>query len=180
MLVKDVNAVFQKHYDLYIEEVRQYCEYRLRKYPGYAEDCVQETFRVLLEKLKEDNEFEYIRAFLRKTASNFVNQKFREIEESSKRYVSLEQGDWDISYEFEFINRIPEADIEKMRDSVIAVLTEDERILLKKTCRRYGDSYKTTQELAEEYSCSETAMRQRIFVLRVKIKKMVKELTRDL
>lgn len=180
MHIIEVNAVFQKYYDAYVEEVRQYCEYRLRKHPGYAEDCVQETFRVLLEKLNEDIEFKYIRAFLRKTASNFVNQKFREIEESCKRYVSLEQGNWDISYEIDFTEHISESDIADMRNKVINILTEDEKTLLWKTCHGYVDSYKSTQELAKEYSCSETAIRQRIFVLRAKIKAIAKELTKDM
>lgn len=180
MQVIDVNAVFQEYYDAYADEIRQYCEYRLRNNPEYAEDCVQETFKVLLEMLNKNVEFKYVRAFLRKTASNFVNQKYREIENSYKRIVSIDEDNIEISYEINFFGKVSEEEIVEMKDDILSRLSDKEKTLFMETCCSYVDSYKTTCELAAKYSCSETAIRQRIFVLRTKIREIAKELTKDM
>lgn len=176
----DVNAVFQKYYDEYADEIRQYCEYKLRNNLEYAEDCVQETFKVLFEMLNENIKFEYVRSFLRKTASNFVNQQYREIEDRCKRYVWIDEDGVEISYELNFFGEVSEDTIVEMKDDVLNRLTDKEKTLFMETCRNYVDSYKTTRELAIKYSCSEAAIRQRVFVIREKIRQMAKESTKDL
>jgi len=177
---KDINKIFTEYYNEYFGYIKQYCYYKLGDYPDYAEDCIQDTFRVLLEKLNEDIEFQHIKAFLMKTASNFVKLKFREIDKEKNKNISLDDKELDIPYEQNFFDDVAEEQILQLKEEIIASLSEEEKILLSKTCKHYKNSYKTTKQLAAEYSCSETNIRQRIFVLREKIRKLAKEKTKDL
>ncbi|MDE6412366.1 MAG: sigma-70 family RNA polymerase sigma factor [Eubacterium sp.] len=174
------DRVFEQYYEQYIEYIKGYCYYKLNDYPDYAEDCVQDTFRVLFEKLSEDIEFEYIKAFLIKTASNFVKLKFREIDKSKNKTISIEAKELDITYEQSFFDDVNEDTILNLKDEIISSLSFEEQRLLIQTCKQNKDSYLTTKQLAIEYNCSETNIRQRIFVLRTKIKRLVKEKTKNL
>lgn len=176
----DINILFQEYYDEHIEYIKHYCYYKLSDYPDYAEDCIQDTFRVLFEKLCENVEFQYIKAFLIKTASNFVKLKFRDIEKEKNRQVSIDDNEIDIPYEQNFFEVVSEETILMLKDEILSSLSQEEQTLLNKTCKQYEDSYKTTKELAIEYSCSETNIRQKIFVLRNKIKQLAKEKTKNL
>lgn len=175
---KNTDFLFEEYYNKYVTYIRKYCSFKLSEYPEDAEDCVQETFTVFAEKLNSGIRFEYAKAFLIKTASNFVKQKYREIEKQ-KAFVSIESDNAVLQYEQEFFE-IDENIIERMKDEIISSLSENERILLYETCRNYKNSYKTTKELATKYNCSETAIRQRIFVLRCKIKNIIKDKTKDI
>lgn len=172
------NSLFEEHYAEYSEYIKKYCYYKLSDYPEDADDCVQETFAVFANKLKSGVEFEYAKAFLIKTASNFVKQKYREIEKR-KSCVQIGQDELNLCYEQIFFE-IDDETIDNLKEEIIASLTESERILLSETCKKYKNSYKTTKQLAKKYNCSESAVRQRIFVLRSKIKRTVKEKTENL
>lgn len=171
--------MFEQYYSKYIEYVSKYCYYKLYDYPDYAQDCIQDTFRVLFEKLSEDVEVQYVKAFLIKTASNFVKLKYRQIDKEKNKTISIDGDEIDIEYNQDFF-KTDEETIHKLKNEILSSLTNDERKLLKETCKNYKDSYKTTKELAKEYGCSESAIRQRIFVLRNKIKLQIKEKTKDL
>ncbi len=177
---KDAAKLFDIYYNDYYEYIKQYCYYKLNDYPDFAEDCIQDTFLVLFQKLSEDVEFEYVKAFLMKTASNFVKLKFREIDKLKNKCISIDDNAIVIPYEQSFFEEISDETISELKNEIIQSLSKEEQILLSKTCKQYKDSYKTTKQLAEEYACSETTIRQRIFVIRSKIRKSVKEKTKNL
>lgn len=176
---ENINSLFEQYYNEYVGYIKQYCYYKLGDYPDYAEDCVQDTFRVLFEKLSKDAEFKYVKAFLIKTASNFVNLKYRDIGRYKNRKISIDGEEIDIPYNQNFFETDEETII-KLKNKILNSLSREERDLLEKTCRDYRNAYKTTKELAAEYNCSETNIRQKIFVLRKKIKTLVKEETKNL
>lgn len=176
---KKAEVIFKQYYDEHLEYIRSYCYYKLYDYPDYAEDCIQDTFRVLFEKLQDDVEIKYVKAFLMKTASNFIKLKFRQIDKEKNKCVSIDEKGFDVEYNQEFF-KIDEETIHKLKDEILNSLTDDERRLLEKTCRNYKDSYKSTKELAAEYGCSELYIRQKIFLLRSKIKAQIKEKTNNL
>lgn len=176
----NIDEIFELYYSEHFDYVKRFCYYKLADYPDYADDCIQDTFRVLFEKLSENIEFKYVRAFLIKTASNFIKLKYRQINQEKNKCVSIDSNEINIPYEQSFFEHISDEMILCMKDEIISSLTEDERDLLNKTCKNYKNSYMTTKELAMEYSCSETAIRQRIFVIRRKIKAIVKEKTDNL
>lgn len=86
----------------------------------------------------------------------------------------MNQTDFDIPIEQEFF-KVDYDVIVRLKNEILSELSESERILLSKTCKNYKSSYQTTKQLAAEYNCSETCIRQRIFILRRKIKCLVKE-----
>lgn len=175
-----IDRVFEQYYEEYVEYIKKYCYFKLNDYPDYAEDCVQDTFRVLFEKLSEDVEFEYVKAFLMKTASNFVKLKFREINKLKNKTISIDAEELDLAYEEKFFNDVSEDVILNLKNEIISSLSFEEQRLLNQTCKQQKDSYRTTKQLAIEYSCSETNIRKRIFVLRTKIKQLAKEKTKNL
>lgn len=179
MLKDDIYNQFECYYNEYVEYIRRYCYYKLNDYPDYAEDCVQDTFRVLFEQLSKDTKLEYPKQFLIKTASNFVKLKFRDIDKEKNKNFSMNQTDFDIPIEQEFF-KVDYDVIVRLKNEILSELSESERILLSKTCKNYKNSYQTTKQLAAEYNCSETCIRQRIFILRRKIKCLVKEKTKKL
>lgn len=89
MLKDDIYNQFECYYNEYVEYIRRYCYYKLNDYPDYAEDCVQDTFRVLFEQLSKDTKLEYPKQFLIKTASNFVKLKFRDIDKEKNKNFSM-------------------------------------------------------------------------------------------
>ena len=180
MLKSRIDKEFEQYYKQYIEYVKSYCRYRLYDYPDFVEDCVQDTFRVLYEKLSNDVEFEYVKAFLLKTASNFVNLKFREIDKSKNKTVSIDDVKSKLIIEDNFFNDVSEETIYKLKDEIISSLSFEEQELLSHTCKQDKDSYRTTKQLAKMYGCSETNIRQRIFVLRAKIKILINNKTKNL
>lgn len=174
-----IDKAFEQLYDEYAGYVQAYCNYKLKDYPDYVQDCVQDTFRVLYENLKEDVEIQYPKAFLLKTASNFVKLKFREIDKQ-KKTVSTDDENITLAYEEYFDDDIEQETILRIKNEILAELSDDERELLEETCKSNKDVYMTTRQLAQKYNCSENAIRQRIFILRAKIKKCIKEKTKHL
>ena len=174
-----VDKAFEQLYDEYIGYVQAYCNYKLNDYPDYAQDCVQDTFRVLYENLKETVEIRYPKAFLLKTASNFVNLKFREIDKQKKAISTCDENII-LVYEEDFDDDIDEETIISIKNDILDELSDDEHQLLNETCKSDKDVYMTTKQLAQKYNCSENTIRQRIFMLRTKIKKRIKEKTKNL
>lgn len=169
---------FSLIYTQNVGKVRRYCSLKLQGHPDYIEDCVQESFRVLLES--KDRDIENISGFLMKTASNFVNLKFREIKKARCKHVSIEEKSVDIPCEQKFLNGVPDAMILLFKDRIIGMLSEEEVELLEKSSKGFEDTYKTVTQLAAEYGCSEATIRRRILILREKIKRLVKELLDEL
>lgn len=178
MIEEHMSLSFEQCYEENIEYIRQYCNYKLGDHPDYAEDCVQETFRVLYEKLDSNVEIQYVRAFLMKTASNFVMNEYRQLEKDKKN-VTVEAWRIELSYEQKFF-QVDDETIYNLKDEIINSLSDEDRQLLEKTCKDYVNSYRTTKELALEYGCSEACIRQKIFRLRSRIKLLIKEKTKNL
>lgn len=76
---------FTDAYDAYADAIFRYCYYRVFD-RDKAKDYVQETFCRTWKYIAEGNEIENIRAFLYKTANNFIIDESRK-----KKAVSLDQ-----------------------------------------------------------------------------------------
>lgn len=123
--------------------------------------------------LKNNIEINNIKAFLFKTADNLIKQKYRDIKKREE-IISLDSICDITGEDTEDMFGYTETELREIIQSVISLLTVDELKLLKET-KKGSSFYKTTKELASEYGCSETNIRQRIFVLRKKIKKYIKK-----
>lgn len=176
----DTKTLFINYYKEYLSYIRHYCYLKLGDHPDYAEDCIQDTFRVLFERLNEDAMIKNVKAFLIKTASNFVKLKYRELEIQKKRIHPIDHHQMDIPYEPDLLDNVSDEMIEMLKNEILDSLNPGEQLLLLQTCKDYKDAYRTTKQLALEYGCSETAVRQRIFVLRQKIRALIKEKLKNL
>ena len=61
-------------YEKYFQSIYKYCRVRLGEFSQYAEDCVQDAFLVFYNKLRDGETVEQPRAFLYRTADNFVKR----------------------------------------------------------------------------------------------------------
>ena len=89
---KRANALLQECYNQYRIRLFNYCLSRLNGSREAADDCVQETFIVFYNKLLDGEEFENPRAFLYRTADNFVKRQKQKDAVESKRSISLDDA----------------------------------------------------------------------------------------
>lgn len=73
------DAEFSEIYSLYADSIFRFCLSKLNCSEENAKDCVQDTFLVFYKRLKSGETFENPRAFLYRTANNFVKKKHAEI-----------------------------------------------------------------------------------------------------
>lgn len=179
MADSDIYALFDEYYNNFYFLIYSFCNAKLNCREQDASDCAQETFEVLLEKLKGGEEILNVRSFLFGTATNILKHKFREIEIQQRRLVPLYEKENDLRYDQIFFGDISQETIIKMKDEIIEALTAKEKELLYFITDLDGSPAVKYKELAEYYSCSETLIRQRVFLLKNKIILMVKEKTAD-
>lgn len=83
------DKLLKEAYEQNYVSIYRYCLSRLKN-NEMTEDCVQETFLVLYNKFLAGEEIAYIKAFLMKTASNFILKKFDEIKRAQST-VTLDE-----------------------------------------------------------------------------------------
>ena len=90
---KQASVLLQQCYDDYRLKLFNYCLARLSGEREAADDCVQEAFLVFNKRLLDGEEFENPRAFLYRTAENFVKRRQEQITNETKRNVPLEAAE---------------------------------------------------------------------------------------
>lgn len=157
---------FTQIYNRYKGPIYKMCLVKLKD-ESIAEDCMQNAFIVLYKKMLNGEEIKNPRAFLYKTAGNFVLKSFDERAKQLDRTVSI------TDYEDRLIdeqNRIDNnIDYELLNKQLNALLTPDEQRLLK---LKYIDDL-TIEEAAKALDISKAAVAKRLQRLREKIKKAI-------
>ncbi|MBQ7122030.1 MAG: sigma-70 family RNA polymerase sigma factor [Clostridia bacterium] len=166
---KRANALLQECYNEYRTKLFNYCISRLDGAREAADDCVQETFIVFYQKLLDGEHFENPRAFLYRTADNFVKRQKQKAASELRREVPLESAaDISVSDE-EYAARLDLIDYEECAKILINLLGDDEK-------RMYDLRYIQkigVEEIAERLAISRPAASMRLMRLRNKIKDMV-------
>lgn len=166
---KRANALLQECYNEYRIRLFNYCLSRLDGSREAADDCVQETFVVFYDRLLEGEEFENPRAFLYRTADNFVKRQKRKEAVELRREVPLDSvshiGVGDEEYE----SRLEGIDLGEFAEWLISLLTDEEKELY---ALRYQQRI-GVGEIAERLGISRPAASMRLVRLRNKIKDMV-------
>lgn len=85
-----LEASFNEIYNSYSSSIYKFCLAKLNCNEEYAQDCTQETFIVFYEKLKSGDQFKNERAFLYRTALNFVRRKYAEIQKKSESEANID------------------------------------------------------------------------------------------
>lgn len=154
-------------YEKYYQSIFKYCRVRLGEFSEHAEDCVQDTFVILQRKLTEGEKIEQPRAFLYRTADNFVKRTVEHYSKERKRTVELTEAKNApappiISDDFDY---------DEFARILISTLTgsEQELYILKYVQR------KSLKEIAEMLGIQPTAVAKRVSRLRQRIKDLIYE-----
>ncbi len=164
---KQVNKLFEECYAEYRIKLFDYCLARLSGNREEADDCVQESFTLFYKKLKAGEEFEHPRAFLYRTAENFVKRQKEKNVKVLMRNVPID--DVEIGTETEFFQRLDEIDFESFAKELISCLNEKEKEIY---YQRYIQKM-SVEEMAEKSGVSRPAMSMKLMRLRNKIKEIV-------
>ena len=169
---KQTTALLQQLYDEYRLKLFNFCLARLSGERESADDCVQEAFLVLNNKLLGGEKIENPRAFLYRTAENFVKRRQEQIAKEIKRNVPLESATEAATIDEVFSEAIKNIDYDALAERLIASLDEDEKLLYN---MRYRQNTRV-DEIALTLNISRPAASMRLVRLKTKITDMVNQL----
>jgi RNA polymerase sigma-70 factor (ECF subfamily) len=161
---------------LYYMDVLRFCSANLDYGAdrGLADDCTQEAFIIMLEKLRNGESIRDPKAFLYRTALNFVRRVKRTFARRSRKERIIEELEEECERHQAMV-RLMEDDLdrnlceEEYLDQVLEQLSDSEMKLLK----AFYEDHQTVRELAQKYDISISAVTSRIHRLRAKIVKQV-------
>ena len=165
---KRADALLQECYELYRIKLFNYCLSRLDGSREAADDCVQEVFIVFYNKLLEGEQFENPRAFLYRTADNFVKRQKQKDAAELKRSIPLDDAA-DVGVTDEYLSRLDLIDYEECAKILLTLLTDEEKQIYDlRYIQKIG-----VEEIAERLGISRPAASMRLMRLRNRIKTMV-------
>lgn len=161
---KGIEVKFTQIYNAYKSAIYKFCLARLKGDSQRAEDCMQNAFMVLYKKLLNSEEIENPRAFLYKTAQNFVMKCFEEISKENNKIVPItDYRDELVDHQNQVDNYV---DFEVLYRKLTDILTPDEQMLLQ---LKYIEDL-TIEQTAQKLKISKPAAAKRLQRLREKIK----------
>lgn len=170
---KRANALLQECYNEYRIKLFNYCLSRLDSREA-ADDCVQEAFIVFYNKLLDGEEFENPRAFLYRTADNFVKRQKQKDAVELKRSIPLDDAA-EVGVTDEYLSRLDLIDYEECAKILLNLLTDEEKQIYDlRYIQKIG-----VEDIAERLGISRPAASMRLMRLRNKIKDMVYEMNID-
>ncbi len=150
-------------YRQYGQAIEKYCRVSLGEAGESAADCTQEAFYVYYKKLLEGESFDNPRAFLYKTAHNFVLKTKEKYFKEARRTKTLDEAEKLSAELYNFIS--DETDYDRIKELLISELREEEQRLYE---WRFTER-KPLQEIAEQLGTNPAAAANRIARLRKKI-----------
>lgn len=130
-------------------------------------DCVQEAYIVLYNKFLAGEEIKFVKAFLFKTAKNFVLKRIREIDKSNDS-VNIDE-----IKELIYISDIDEKlTFEEYNRQISAALSDRDALLFK---LRYIDDYKI-EDIAAEMNLSVSAVGTGLHRLKKRLIKILEDI----
>ena len=166
---KRANALLQECYNEYRIKLFNYCLSRLDGSREAADDCVQETFIVFYNKLLDGEEFENPRAFLYRTADNFVKRQKQKNAVDSKRSIPLEDAENIGVTDDDYFEKLGLIDYEECAKILLNLLTDEEKQIYDlRYIQKQG-----VEDISEQLGISRPAASMRLMRLRNKIKDMV-------
>ena len=169
---KQTTALLQQLYDEYRLKLFNFCLARLSGERESADDCVQEAFLVLSSKLRDGENIENPRAFLYRTAENFVRRRQEEMSKDTKRLVPLETATEAAASDEIYNETLDSIDFDALAERLISSLDEDEKLLYN---LRYVQNTRV-DEIAIILKISRPAVSMRLMRLKTKITDMVNQL----
>lgn len=162
-----VENEFDEYYNDYYDSILKYCRVRLGRFSENAGDCVQETFLVLYNKMTDGETIEQPRAFLYRTADNFVKRTIEKNQRLQQRTVPLDE-----IADTESPPTIPnDFDYDKCAKILISMLSSQEQELYK---LKYEEK-RSLDCISQKLKISPAATAKRTSRLRKKIVDLIKE-----
>ena len=87
---KQADKTLREAYEKYYASIYKFCLSKMKNDSWSVEDCVQEAFLVFYNRLLRGEEFEFVQAFLFKTASNLIKKRYAQLKKQEKD-ISLEE-----------------------------------------------------------------------------------------
>lgn len=169
---KRANALLQECYEQYRIKLFNYCLSRLNGSREAADDCVQEVFIVFYNKLLDGEFFENPRAFLYRTADNFVKRQKKKEASELRHNIPLDEAERIGVTDEEYAARLESIDYEECAKRLLLLLIDEEKQIYD---MRYIQNI-SVEKIAEKLGISRPAASMRLMRLRNKIKTMVYDL----
>jgi len=167
----DENALIKQYiadcYNNYYTSICRYCRVRLGEYSDHTEDCAQESFLVLQKKLSNGEKIDQPRAFLYRTADNFIKRIIERYSKEKQRTVNLDNVQ-DIASKPLISD---DFDYESLANLLISSLSQAEQEL-------YSMKYieqKSLKDISIILNIAPTATAKRVSRLRTHIKDLIYE-----
>ncbi len=168
---KECNGILKECFAAYRVKLFDYCLARLDGAREDADDCVQDSFLVLQQKLNSGEKIENPRAFLYRTAENFVKRKREERAKAKQRNIPLEYAEDIASVDAGYLHAVDETDYDLLAQELIKTLSDDEKELYDlRFVRRTA-----VNDIAVMLEISPAAVSMRIKRLKEKVKMKVYE-----
>ncbi len=162
---KEADELLKQAYKQYYSDVYRFALSYLMKDRASVDDVVQETFIVLYNKYLDGEEVTYTKAFLFKTADNFIKKKFREIQRNANNIsideiteLPSENEDLDARLSFEEYSR-----------QISEALSDRDAELFR---LRYIDRY-SLEEISAMLNVSISAVGTRVYRLRQRLIRII-------
>lgn len=166
---RNAEKVFEQCYKDYRIKIFNYCLSRLEGSREKADDCTQETFIVFYNKLLDGEKFENPRAFIYRTADNFIKRQKQRTATELKYEIPLENAAEIEAFDDEYASVLNMIDYDECAKLLLNKLDEEE---LKIYRLRYIENNKV-EAIAEQLGISRPAASMRLLRLRNKIKELV-------
>lgn len=162
-----IKEQFSQLYDKYYGEIYKFCLIKLGFNIEYAEDSTQNTFLVLYRNLSDGMILDNPRAYLYKTANNYVLKSFKDIKKHSQNKLDINESAYQLISENDIESHI---DYISLISEISEVLNEEELQLLK---MRYEQGI-GLNEIAEYFGISRFACSKRLYRVKQKIQNNIK------
>ncbi|MBQ2847495.1 MAG: sigma-70 family RNA polymerase sigma factor [Clostridia bacterium] len=163
------DALLQQCYADYRIKLFNYCLSRLNGSREAADDCVQEAFIVFYKKLIEGEEFENPRAFLYRTADNFVKRQKQRLAEDLRHSVPLDDARDFESPDIDRVRLQENIDYGECAKRLIKQLGENEKQLY---IMRYQQKM-SVESISSALGISRPAASMRLIRLRNRVEEMI-------
>ncbi len=161
---KQFDTEFNEAFELYGDHIYRFCLSRLKCNEEYAKDCTQDTFLIFYKRLKNGETFDNPRAFLYRTANNFVKKKYEEIQKNLSNQTPLSDDCASLADTAKSIEN--SLDFKSFQQKLNEILSDEEKALYTK---RFIEM-KSIESISEELGINKKYCTVKISRLRQKIR----------
>ena len=135
------------------------------KNQAQADDCVQESFFILYEHYRKDEDIKNVAGFLYKIADNLIKTQWRENQRAEKIVQIDALSDTIPAKE----DTYSDVDYDELAETLLQTLNDNEKALYK---LKYIDN-KSIEEISKDLNMNYQAVAKRLSRLRQRVKEMI-------